>query len=118
MLTFLLKRVDAFSQVLPGFNIKGKEKVQSVYGGMLTIVCLIVMLLYAGVKLTMLINRENPTVSTFVEEFQLTSEDRLNLKEANMRFAWTWEGYGDKQLKNDTRFVKQLVRMSGRIGGK
>ena len=76
------------------------------------------MLLYAGIKLTTLLNRENPNVSTFTEEFVLNSEDKLNLKEAGMRFAWTFEGYSDKKLKNDPRYVKQLVRMSGRAEGK
>ena len=66
----------------------------------------------------MLVNRENPNVSTFTEELVLTSEDTLNLKEAGMRFAWTFEGYSDKKLKNDPRYVKQLVRMSGRAEGK
>ena len=35
-----------------------------------------------------------------------------------MRFAWTFEGYSDKELKNDPRYVKQLIRMSGRKDGK
>ena len=64
------------------------------------------MLWYAGLKLEMLITRANPTVSTFKEEFVLTSEDRLNLKDAGMYFAWTWEGYNDKKLKDDPRYVK------------
>ena len=84
----------------------------------MTVFCATVLLLYAGIKLTMLVNRENPNVSTFTEELVLTSEDTLNLKEAGMRFAWTFEGYSDKELKNDPRYVKQLVRMSGRAEGK
>ena len=35
-----------------------------------------------------------------------------------MRFAWTIEGYSDKELKNDPRYVKFLMRMSGRHDGK
>ena len=91
---------------MPGFNLKGKEKVSSVFGGLMTVILIIVMLLYAGIKAMMLINRENPNVSTFSEEFSLSSEDRLNLKESGMRFAWTFEGYSDKELKNDPRYVK------------
>ena len=118
MFSYLLKRADAFPKKLPGFNLDGREKVSSVFGGILTIAMLIVMLLYAGIKLIMLVNRENPTVSTFKEEFVLSSEDKLNLKNANMRFAWTWEGYSDKKLRNDPRYVKQMVRLSGRSNGK
>ena len=53
----------------------------------------IVMILYAGIKLTTLVNRQNPNVSTFTEEFVLTSDDKLNMNEAGMLFAWTFEGY-------------------------
>ena len=35
-----------------------------------------------------------------------------------MRFAWTFEGYGDKEVKNDPRYVKLLMRLSGRTDGK
>ena len=34
-----------------------------------------------------------------------------------MRFAWTFEGYSDKELKNDPRYVKFLMRLSGRQNG-
>ena len=102
----LLKRVDIFQQDLPGFNLKGKKTVSSVFGGLFSVILIIVMLLYAGIKLQMLLSRANPNVSTFKEEFVLSSEDRLNLKDAGMRFAWTFEGYSDKELKNDPRYVK------------
>ena len=64
------------------------------------------MLIYAGIKLNMLVNRKNPNVSKFTEELVLSSEDRLNLNEAGLRFAWTFEGYNDQELKMDPRYVK------------
>ena len=79
---------------------------------------MIALFIYAGLKLDTLVNRENPNVSTFIEEFALGSDDKVNLKNVGMRFAWTFEGYSDKELKNDPRYVKQLVRMSGRTAGK
>ena len=79
---------------------------------------LITMVLYAGIKLDALINRQNPNVSTFTEELVLTSDDHANLKGSGLRFAWTIEGYGDKELKNDPRYVKPLMRMAGRKEGK
>ena len=39
------------------------------------------------------------------------------MKEHNLRFAWAIEGYNDKELKNDPRYVKTLVRLSGRKNG-
>ena len=75
-------------------------------------------MLYAGFKLTMLVNHENPNVSTFVEENVLSSDEKMNLKQSGIHFAWTFEGFNDKELKNDPRYVKQLVRMAGRKDGK
>ena len=54
---YLLERVDLFKINLPGFNLRGKHKVSSVYGGLLTIMILIVSLLYSGIKLEMLLYR-------------------------------------------------------------
>ena len=34
-----------------------------------------------------------------------------------MYFAWTIEGYDDKQVKNDPHYVKILMRMAGRKNG-
>ena len=47
----------------------------------------------------------------------LTSDDKLNLKDAGMRFAWSIEHYTNKKLLNDPRYVKILMRMSGRRNG-
>ena len=98
--------MDIFQKDLPGFNLKGKEKVSTVFGGLITVILIIIMLLYGGIKLKHLVDRANPNVSTFVKEFNLTSEDTLKLKESDMRFAWTFEGFTDKELKNDPRYVK------------
>ena len=62
----------------------------------------------------MLFNRSNPNISTFTEEYKLSSDHKLNLKEQAIRFTWTIEGYVDKELKNDPRFVKFLMRAGGR----
>ena len=53
-----------------------------------------------------------------MEEQVLTSEDRVNLNQAKLRFAWTIEGYSDRELKDDPRYVKFLMRIAGRTDGK
>lgn len=68
-MTYVLEQIDWFKRDIPGFNLKGKQHVSSVYGGLMTTVMLVVMLLYAGLKLGQLVNRENPNVSTFAKEF-------------------------------------------------
>ena len=60
--------------------MNGNEKANTIFGGLVSVAICITLLLYAAIKLSMLVNRENPNVSTFTEEFALTSDDRLNLK--------------------------------------
>ena len=79
---------------------------------------LTIMILYSLIKLKMLLSKSNPNVSTFTEEFMLTSDDKVNLVDKSLRFAWAIEGYNDKELKNDPRYVKIFTRLSGRKGGK
>ena len=81
MPVYLLESVDAFKRDVPSFNLRGKHKIASVYGGMLTIIMLVVMLMYTSIKLKMLVYRQNPNISVFNEEFKLTSQDVLNLKD-------------------------------------
>ena len=40
----------------------------------------------------------------------------VNLKERNLRFAFGIEGYLDKQLKDDPRYVKWIVRLYTKTG--
>ena len=39
--------------------------------------------------------------------------DRLNFNDIKFRFAFTIEGYLDREMKNDPRYVKYLVRIFG-----
>ena len=89
----------------------------SVYGGLLSIAMLTLVLCYASIKFEMLMMRDNPSISSFTEENILTSQDTLNLKDKNMRFAFSIEGFYDKELKNDPRYVKIIMRLAGKKNG-
>ena len=81
---------------MPGFYLRGKPKISSSIGGLLTLVMIGVLLLYATVKAKELLSRSNPNISSFEEEMVLGSEDTVNLDEAGIRFAWSFEGYVDR----------------------
>ena len=91
----LLLRTDIFWQNMPTFNVRGKEKVSTPFGGILTLSLLSILVLYGLLKLKHLLTRFNPNVSTFRREFALSSDDSVNFVEAGLRFAWTIEGYRD-----------------------
>ena len=116
-LTYILEKIDLFKKDLPNFSLKGKQQIPSVTGGVSTAIIIVVMLTFALTKLDQLLKRDNPNVSTFTEELALGSSDVINLKDTGIRFAWSIEGYSDKKIKDDPRFVKTYVRLSGRRQG-
>ena len=65
-----------------------------------------------------MLKRTNPTISSFTAKNEVTKYDDLNLKNADLRFAFAVEGFIDKQLKDDPRFVKYMVRTVTRDNGK
>ena len=64
-LTAPFKLIDLFGAPMPTFNIKGETKVMTVSGGVLTIFIFIVFLIYALLKLEMLVTAKNPTVTEY-----------------------------------------------------
>ena len=63
-------------------------------------------------------NRTNPNVSSFLEESVFTQNNVLNFRDKNIRFAFAVEGFFDKELKDDPRFVKGFARFYGHLDGK
>ena len=114
----LLEHLDFFKQPIPTLNLNGKVRTSTLIGSFISLSMLLVLAVYADYKLAILISRKNPIVSFFVEEQALTSEQKLNLRDAGLRFAWTIEGYIDKKKKVDPRYVKYLVRTYGAKDGK
>ena len=75
--------------------------------------------MYAGIKFESLISRNNPVMSQFYTENSYSNGEGINLNERNVRFAFTVEPvYGTKKMKNDPRYVKWIVRLSGKREGK
>ena len=60
-------------------NLRGKARVPSMCGGLMTVLIITVMTVYSLFKLELLVSRRNPNVSTYLEEQVLSSTDRLHL---------------------------------------
>ena len=71
----LLEQVDFFKQPIPLVNLNGKVKTSTMYGSLISIAMVVVLCVYANFKFSILVNRQNPLVSFFVEEQVLTSDD-------------------------------------------
>ena len=59
----LLINMDVFGKSLPAFNLKGQPIVHTMTGGIITFVIVVVMLIYASIKMIQLIDHHNPQVA-------------------------------------------------------
>ena len=63
-------------------------------------------------------SRANPYLSSFLKQSVFKSDNVLNFRDNNIRFAFAIEGHLDKELKDDSRFVKGFARLWGFKEGK
>ena len=61
-----IKKLDLFGASVPGLNIKGEQKVNSVCGGLASFVVLSLTTMYAILKLKYLLENKNPEVHTSI----------------------------------------------------
>ena len=104
----LLKKLDLFDnpRYLPAFNIKGKSSFQTITGGVMSIVVMLIVFLFSLQKLQHLLMRQNPSINTYMELEAFTAEDKLNLEKENVRIAFTLEDYFTREPKMDPKYVK------------
>ena len=56
-------------------------------------------------------------MASFVEQGALDSSTKFNFRDKNARFAFAVEGFLDKELKDDTHYVKWLARLFWKKNG-
>ena len=112
-----LKRIDLFGMPLPSFNIKGEEKTRTNCGAFLTMLLVSIVVLYASIKSVQLQSRSNPIISAFEQSSDWTAENPINFNERNMKVAFAFEGFRDKKMKADPRYVRWIIRIFGKKDG-
>ena len=74
---------------------------------------------YASLKFSHLIDKHNPNINSFYQDDYYESKEGVDLVNRNVKIAFTIEDtYGDKKQKNDPRYVKWIVRFGGFSDGK
>ena len=76
-------------------NVRGKDSVPSIAGGLASMAAMSVLLVYSLYKMKTLLLRDNPMVTSFFDRNSIAMTDELNLLDADMRFAVGFEGYLD-----------------------
>lgn len=74
------------------------------------------MIIYAVLKFEMLLQRQNPSISTTDELSALDETAVLNLAEANLKLAFHAENF-DSELLDDPRYVRFIVSNVGEKDG-
>ena len=104
--------LDLFKSPLPSFNMRGRSHIPSFCGVFATILIYLIASVYGLSKFIQMMQKHNPDVSSFLEQEVLTHEKaKINFRDKNFRVAFGFEGFLDKELKDDERFVKTFVRM-------
>ena len=110
-----IKRLDIFDQPIPGFQVKGEgSTLKTILGAVCTVMVSTLVLLYALVKGIHLINRQSPTITEYKEATQIIEDNQIYLNSSSSKFAFSFKGFADGELKDDSRYVKWFVRMTGK----
>ena len=88
----MFKRIDAFGKPLPSFNLKGKEKVNTIVGGFITLMIFLTIFSYGALKFSNLITKPNPAINSYYAENEMSGVT-VNLNERNYKFAFTVESF-------------------------
>ena len=74
----VFKRLDSFGEYLPNFNLKGKDQVNSVLGGIFTLALSLIIFMYGALKFLQLMDKHNPNISAYYQENGMANGRVLN----------------------------------------
>ncbi len=83
----------------------------TITGGIISFAVFSIFLIYGSLKMTHLISKYNPQISEIKEQNFYDMSTKLDLSAINFNIAFAVEGYIDKELKIDPRYVKFMARI-------
>ena len=96
-----LDNIDIFQIGLPSFNMRGRTRIPTIFGAILSFLIFNLIMVYFALKFQHLINRHNPQIASYEEQNAIDSSFIFNFKENNYRFAFAVEGFIDRETKED-----------------
>ena len=109
----VVRGLDYYAKDIPAFNISGERHVSTICGGIVTIVLVYTILAYSLLKGEHYLSRKIAAIRETVEPNAYKMTDTITFNEMNFRIAFSVTGYLDKEVKNDSRYVKWIVRHRG-----
>ena len=74
-----IRSLDSFAKEIPAFNIHGQSQVQTLVGGCLTLLILIITFSYATGKMIDLAQKKDPFITQSLEQDFYNAQKGLNL---------------------------------------
>ena len=102
----IFKRFDMFGVPLPAFNIRGETKVRTYAGCLATLFILTIGLVFATLRLQLLVGQQHPSVNTFVERDAFDSSDVFKSGSEEFVMAFAVVDYVTGEAKQEAKFVK------------
>lgn len=113
----VLAKGDSFSKKVPGFNIRGENRVATYIGGLATLWIFSTVLFYGLIKIIHLLTRHNPLINENIIANQFPKAYKVELNEIKFRAAFSFESYFSRETINDSRYVKWIAKYITSVGG-
>ena len=114
----VIKNVDSFGKELPAFNLRGESRVNTLVGGIVTIVIMVLTLSYAVIKAIHLTSKHNPQINENQIAYYFEATHKVKPSEINFRAAFSIESYYTRLPINDPRYVKWIAKYITSVDGK
>ena len=102
---------DKFGRRVPGFNLRGNDVIRSKLGVVMTLICFIIVLVYALAKASHIQSVSGQTISTYYEAHDTSSDNSLYLNDLDFRIAFAIEDNLSTVSKHDPKYVRWVFRI-------
>ena len=113
----VIRGMDSFSMEVPSFNIKGETRVNTLCGGIVSCLILLMTLAFAAHNAVELFDAKNPTINKVTTPSYFSNEHKLVLKDANFKMAFTFYDRFGKKTLNDSKYLQWFITMGSWVDG-
>ena len=77
----MIEQLDMFAESVPQFRMRGRKTNPTICGGLTTFAIFIILASYSTIKLSALIDRHNPNITSFIDNKGMPDDYRVMLKD-------------------------------------
>ena len=76
----------------------------------MTVLISMTALVYAAARFEHMWTKHNPNINEISRPYEIDGEKIFKLNDIKFRMAFSFKGYFDNEIKDDSRYVKWIVR--------